>query len=210
MRTRSVIGPLMGLLLLSSCTFGSGEVISEQRDVSGFERIELATSGDVVVQVTGTESVQIEAEENILPLLTTDVVDGTLVLGSERSFSTSRGIDYTITAATLQGVSITGSGDIEVTAVDGGTFFATIDGSGTIEASGRCETLAVEVGGSGTFDGAELRCPVGTASISGSGDALVDVTDVLDATVSGSGTIEYLGDPEVRTDISGSGDVTRG
>lgn len=195
---------------LAACTVGSGDMSQSEREVSGFDRISLSTSGDVIVQVTGTESLEVEAEDNILPLLTTDVVDGVLVLGSDRPFSTNRGITYRITAETLTGIEVSGSGDVEALAIDASTFTVAISGSGSVEPSGVCDTLGVDVSGSGTFVGTELECGVGGVSVSGSGDASVDISDVLDADISGSGSIEYLGDPELRSDVTGSGSIRQG
>jgi hypothetical protein len=197
-------------LVLSGCVVGSGDVTSSQRPVEGFDRITLATSGNVLVEVTGTDSLTIEAEENILPLLTSDVVDGVLILGSDGNFTSSRGITYTITASSLQGVEVSGSGDLEADGIDSSSFVTLVSGSGSVRPSGECTTLAVEVSGSGSFQGDDLRCAIGRVTVAGSGDARVDVTETLDATVTGSGTIEYMGDPELSSSVSGSGDVEQG
>jgi hypothetical protein len=197
-------------LMLAACTVGSGTSATVERPVEGFDRIVLTTSGDVIVQVTGSEALQIEGDENILPLLTTDVQDGALILGSTRSFTTTVPITYTITADQLVGVDVSGSGDVEAVAIDTSTFAVSISGSGTVEPSGRCGTLSVEISGSGTFSGNELGCEIGQVTVSGSGDATVNASNVLDASVSGSGTIEYLGDPELRSHITGSGDIEQG
>lgn len=51
-------------------TRGSGTVITESRDLSDFNEVVLQGSGEVVVTVDGTEALTIEAEDNIMPLLT--------------------------------------------------------------------------------------------------------------------------------------------
>ena len=144
-----------------------------------------------------------------MPLLTTEVRNGRLELGSTGSFSTSKGITYTITAASLDGVEISGSGDVDAREIDAEAFDARISGSGKIEASGVAGSLVVDVSGSGNYSGEALVASVGEASVSGSGRAVVNVTDQLEASVSGSGNIEYLGDPEVDASTSGSGSVAR-
>ena len=197
-------------LAFGACTIGSGEMVSEVRPAEGFDRVVLASSGDVEIRLTGTESVEVEAEDNLQPLLTVEVVNGTLELGSDGSFSTTRSVTYVITAARLNGVGISGSGDVSASGVDAGTFDVSISGSGNVEASGTCEELNVTISGSGNFDGAALSCATGSVTVSGSGGVVIDVTDDLDVEISGSGDVEYLGDPSVRTDISGSGEVSRG
>lgn len=196
-------------ILAAGCTVGSGDVITESRDVSGFDEIVLMTSGDVVVEVTGSESLEIEADDNVMSLLTSEVVNGRLELGSSGSFSTTRGITYTITASELVGVTISGSGNIDVSGVDTDSFQATVTGSGNIDPSGSSTSLEVTISGSGEFSGDDLESAIGDVTVSGSGEAVVNVTDNLVVRITGSGDVRYMGDPTIDQDISGSGGVSQ-
>jgi len=213
-RTRSsVVAVLMAALVCASCVRlgleGSGTVISESREVSGFNEIVLGGTGRVVVEVTGTESLTIEAEDNIMPLLETKVRDGRLRLETKRSISPTVEIVYTITAATLDGLVISGSGVVEAEAIDGTDFRVDISGSGDVDAEGTLSgLLSISISGSGAFDGESLTAPRGRVDVSGSGNAVVNVTDDLDVSVSGSGDVEYLGLPSIDSEMSGSGAVT--
>lgn len=189
---------------------GSGTMATETRQVSGFHEIDLSGSGHVLVSVTGTESLTVEAEDNILPLLTSEVRNGRLVLGARRSISPTREIVYTITVVSLEGVSVSGSGIVTATGIDVSGFDVEISGSGTVVPEGVADQIDLSISGSGRFDGDELVSSSGHVSISGSGRAVVKVTDVLDVEVSGSGRVEYLGDPAVTSSISGSGSVSKG
>ena len=142
-------GAVFLLLALSGCeggvfgVRGSGNVITESRDVSGFSEIALAGSGKVRVDVNGTESLIIEAEDNIMPLLTSEVHDGRLELGAESSISPTTDIIYTVGAIALEGVAISGSG--EVTAdwlVAADSFDVDISGSGRVEPTGTTDALS--------------------------------------------------------------------
>jgi hypothetical protein len=188
---------------------GSGNVITESRIVSGFDEIVLSGSGEVVVDVDGTESLTIEAEDNIMPLLTTEVRDGRLELSTKSSISPTVTVIYTISAATLDGLSIGGSGDITAAGINAESFDAEISGSGQIEVTGTTDAIDLEISGSGRYAGANLVASIATVSVSGSGHALVNVTDTMDAEISGSGTVEYIGDPNVNSSISGSGDISQ-
>lgn len=188
---------------------GSGDVTTDSRDVSGFTEIVVLGSGEVVVDVTGSESLTIEAEDNIIPLLTTEVENGRLELGAKSSISPTKPIRYTITAAQLDGASISGSGNVVATGVDTDAFDVEINGSGSVTPTGTSGALSVEISGSGDYSGEGLTSEVGSVRISGSGAAVVNVTDDLDIEISGSGDVAYLGDPTVSQSISGSGDVTQ-
>ena len=209
-------GALLPLLLgMTGCdgglfgVRGSGNVITESREVSGFNEIALRGNGTVVVVVDGTESLTIEAEDNIMPLLTSEVSNGRLELSSESSISPTREIRYTISAAVLGAVSISGSGDITVTNIDAESFDAEISGSGRIEPRGTTAELNVGISGSGDFEGEGLAAAIGSVRVSGSGNAVVNVSEDLDVTISGSGDVQYTGNPSLTSSVSGSGDVTR-
>jgi hypothetical protein len=68
MRHRVVLA-LLAVLLLAGCTItrGSGQLSSESRQVSGFTKVELSGSGELKIEQTGTESLTISAEDNVLP-----------------------------------------------------------------------------------------------------------------------------------------------
>jgi Putative auto-transporter adhesin, head GIN domain len=212
------VAVVMSLLAVTGCddivggavgVRGSGKTVTESRDVSGFDEIAVLGSGVVVVTVDGTESLVVEAEDNIMPLLRTEVRNGRLELGPKQSISPTEEIRYTISAASLEGVSISGSGDISATGVDSKSFSVAITGSGHIVPTGTTGDLAVDISGSGNFEGAGLEARIGEVTISGSGSAAVNVTDTLDVTIAGSGGVSYSGTPSLTTSISGSGDVTR-
>jgi hypothetical protein len=188
---------------------GSGTVVTESRDVSGFSEIDLAGSGKVLVDVDGTESLVIEAEENIMPLLTSEVRGGRLELGAKSSISPTTDIIYRVSAIALEGVAVAGSGEVTATGVVAGSLDVDISGSGRVEPTGSAGTLIVEISGSGRYLGEALEAPVGTVRVSGSGEAVVNVTDDLDVDISGSGAVRYIGEPVVSESISGSGDITR-
>jgi hypothetical protein len=212
-RARVILAVLLPAILCASCirpgVEGSGNVITESREVGDFNEIVLGGTGRVVVDVTGNETLTIEAEDNIMPFLETRVRNGRLRLDTSRSISPTVEIVYTITAETLDGLVISGSGVVEVEAVDGTDFRVDISGSGDVAVEGTLSgLLSVSISGSGEFDGESLTAPDGRVDVSGSGNAVVNVADDLEVSVSGSGEVEYLGVPNVESSVSGSGTVT--
>lgn len=201
---------LAAATLGAACTIGSGNMSTESRDVSGFDEIVLLGSGDVTVEVTGTESLEIEAEDNVMSRLTSEVVDGRLELGVDGPITTTRGITYTITAEQLVGLTVRGSGDVTGTDIDTDAFHITIEGSGNVDLTGTSSDLAVRIAGSGDFDGRDIESNTGEIIIDGSGSARVNVTDELVVTINGSGDVEYEGNPVLRQIVNGSGNVSRG
>lgn len=120
------------MLFAVGCTVGSGDIVTESRVIDSFDRVEISTAGNADINVTGSESLVIRADDNLLDRLTSEVRAGRLDLGSRRSFTTDNVITYTITAAELTGATVSGSGNIVVALGEGDDFEATISGSGEI------------------------------------------------------------------------------
>lgn len=187
----------------------NGAMITETRDVQDFHGVRLLGSGDATIAVGQANSLVIEAEEAIMPRLTSDVVDGILNLGVEEgsSVQTQLGWDYTITVESLDMLEILGSSDVDIRGLSGGALSSTIMGSGDIVARGEVEAQAIVIAGTGNYHAFDLASETASVVISGSGDVDVDVTDSLDARIMGSGNVTYSGDPAVSESIMGSGSI---
>lgn len=190
---------------------GSGNVISESRPVAGFKRVRLRGSGNLLVEQTGVESLTIEAEDNILPLLRSDVENGQLILGLRPGtrIVTHKPIVYRLTVKELEGIEGSGSGSVDAKGLNTDRF--SFDGSGSIEVrlAGRADELELSISGSGEYDGESLTSRRARVEVSGSADVLVNAQDVLDVQLSGSGDVRYVGNPTVTQRVSGSGSVTK-
>ena len=130
-------------------------------------------------------------------------------MGAESSISPTTDIIYTVGAMALEGVAVSGSGQVTAAGVAADSFDVEISGSGRVEVTGAAGTLAVDISGSGRYVGEDFEASVGTVRVSGSGEAVVNVTDDLDVDVSGSGGVQYIGDPRITESVTGSGDISR-
>jgi hypothetical protein len=214
MRLRVALALLTVALLLAACsvTRGSGQLASESRPVTGFTKVELSGTGELTIEKTGTESLAISAEDNLLPLLTSEVSGDTLVLGTKRNTEivTTKPINYALTVKDLTGLTLSGSGNIRLSNLSTTRLTTKISGSGTITASGTADDQDLDISGSGRYQADQLASKTVSAGISGSGTASVLVSDALDVRISGSGTLTYTGDPtRVTQDVSGSGKLIK-
>lgn len=191
---------------------GSGTIETESRAAEDFSGVVLQGAGTVIIDVSGTESLTITADDNILPLLTSTVRDGRLELGvqSNTRLSPSETVTYRITTDDLDSVVVQGSGDVTANGIDTDDLDLSIPGSGDIAANGVAGTIEVTISGSGGVDAAELRAEKGTVDINGSGDAIVNASTSLDVTINGSGDVEFLGKPKLNETINGSGNISPG
>src|SRR6266853_3591056 len=109
----SVTVALILPVLLSACIHGvrgSGVRKTEQRDLPVFNAIETSGAFDVEVTCQKPTSVEIEADDNIVPLVQTDVRGGVLYVSTTKSYSSSGGIKLRITLSELASVKSTGAG----------------------------------------------------------------------------------------------------
>jgi len=230
---------LVVILTLTACNTGlrvikgSGNVITETRQVSNFDSIELSGSGEVILTQGGSESLTIETDDNVMEYIEAKVENGTLKLGLVTGFPTGVNIQtYTrlifyVSANNLTGLSTSGSGQIETDNIEADRLDLSVSGSGTIQITdllaselradisgsgginlgGDVAVQDVDVSGSGNYEAGEVCSASVKVSVSGSGNAIVCAIETLDASVSGSGNVNYYGSPEINVSDSGSGNV---
>jgi hypothetical protein len=204
-----------GSVILGGCMFngipGSGKIVTEPRTVSGFSTVSLSGNGQVLVEQTGTESLTVTTDDNLLPYVKADVHGGTLELGTKEmtNLNPTEDIVFKLTVKKLDELDISGSGKADVKRLDQDRLQVRISGSGDVSGQGTANDLDLRISGSGSYRGEALKSKQATVGVSGSGNALISASETLHANVSGSGTIEYVGDPQVTQNISGSGSVRR-
>jgi len=210
---------------------GNGNVKRQAREAGHFTAVAMALSGKVEVRRGERDSVAIEADDNLLPLIETVVEDGTLQIRTRHAVSIhTRKLRVFVTVRQLERLALAGSGDIDADRMDGARVQFDIGGSGTIRVGkveaerivvgvggsgnlrvegGAVRTVSISVGGSGDIDFARVRAESANVTIAGSGDATVWVRDSLSTTMMGSGSVAYYGDPRVAKSMMGSGNVRR-
>jgi hypothetical protein len=191
---------------------GSGVAASQTRVLAPFRRVDLAGSNNVTIRVGGRQSVVVHADDNLLRRITTVVREGTLVIGNTPgSFSATSPMSVEIRVPSLSVLKLSGSGGIDAEGVRSSNLIVSLSGSGVLRAAGRAANLDVRLGGSGDIQLDRLAARDALAVMSGSGRILVLATNRLDASVSGSGSIVYIGHPTYLTkSVTGSGAVIRG
>jgi Putative auto-transporter adhesin, head GIN domain len=188
---------------------GSGNLKTDTRVVTGFTQIALASIGDVTLSQTGTESLTIEAEDNLLPHLRSAVSGGRLTLDTDTSLRPTKPVHYTITVKDLTGVDVSGAGNLTGTQLHANAIKIRISGAGDVSLSGQAESQDIGLSGAGNYDAAKLATKTAKVVIDGAGNAVVHATDAVDAKLSGVGNIDYIGDPKVTQSVSGVGAVRK-
>ena len=210
---------------------GNGKVTKQAREVSNFSALGLALPGTVEVRMGTTESVWIETDDNIIPLIETVVEDGTLkirpvrrelqldtrnlkvVVQAKKLDRIAVGGSGSVDAEGIRGSKLTfdvgGSGSMNLRGIEGESVIVSLGGSGNLKASGSADKLKVSIGGSGKVSTGQLATRDAVVSIGGSGQAVVSARQTLTVSVAGSGDVGYYGEPQVTKSVMGSGTVKR-
>jgi tellurite resistance-related uncharacterized protein len=241
MKTRRLIIPVLFVsLLLVSCglltNFGvkviipSNNMISENRDVSGYSAIEFSTFGKLNIIQGDTESLNLSGPDNLVPEITTTVNNGKLVIKtrdniSVTTLSSDRMLTFTIVVKDLTSLDISGAGDVQVETLSSPSMDLSMSGAGRVQMnqlttnnlqvdlsglggldiSGNASQATIDISGAGSVNASDLKLQTASINISGLGSATVWVTDQLSGEISGAGSVSYYGSPQISTSSSGLG-----
>ena len=221
MRTKSIFWLIFVLISASiACTVtsgngdaetvrGSGNIVTEEREVSDFTSISLQGWGELIIDQTGSESLSITGDDNFLPYIETEVRGRELIISipSNTIFNDITDLTYHVTVKTIDNLDLSGAGDIEVLHLDSEDWHVNLSGAGNITVSGEVDTQTIVISGAGGYNAEELSSQEASIEHSGAGMAVVQVSDTLDVNISGLGSVEYIGDPTVNQTITGVGSV---
>lgn len=190
---------------------GSGTSKAEPRAVATFNKIELRGAFDVKVICQRDQSIDIQADDNLLPFIYSEVDGSTLKIGTRQKFSTRTPIQITITVPNLEALSLAGSGDVEVIEVNNQQLAINLAGSGDVRLSGTTKAVNLSLAGSGDIDAQELFSDSAKVSVAGSGNVVVNAEKDLETRIAGSGDVTYYGNPtNVVKKVAGSGSIHHG
>lgn len=217
--SRLVLLTLVGLLGLSlaGCVAvggrervqGSGTVTAEERDVAPFTAIDVSGIGELVIAQGEAEGLTVETDDNLHAVVVSEVRDGTLYLdfSSDVTVVSLSRITFTLTVRELERITLSGAATVRVQDLDGTQLTVDNSGIGAVIVSGAVQEQHVILSGAGSYDGAALASERATVDLSGVGSVVVNVRERLDATLSGAGSVEYIGTPEVHTSGGGLGTI---
>jgi hypothetical protein len=220
---------LSSLLLLTACNWsecgdcmttggegtkieGSGVMKTEVRPVEPFTSIVLTDvdSSLLIIERTGEESLTVTAEENLLAMFTSEVKDGVLYLTFKKgnSFHGKRPT-YKVTVKDLRHIHVQGGVVIEASKLESEKLSILVEGAAAGNLSGRVDDLTIDIKGAGILSAGDLKAKRAKVSVQGAGQVTVNASDELDAEVSGTGFIWYIGTPKLKSNVNGLGLIQR-
>jgi hypothetical protein len=203
---------LSSLLLFAGCHIGvkgSGVRKTEKRELPAFTSIETVGAFEVAVTCQKPASFEIEADDNILPLIQTEVRDGVLHIITTKHYSATGGIAVRITVPNLDSLKSTGAGKFRVSDVKNDNFEIHSTGAAQVSVSGQSKSVRISSTGAGKIDAHSLRANKADVDVTGAATVDVSASDELDVSVSGAGRVTYSGNPKINKHVSGAGQVTK-
>lgn len=230
---------LLMSLFLSSCAFdinlgdfgtgekGNGEIVTESRNTKQ-EFTKISAQEGIMVYVTQAKeyAIKVEADENIIDLIGTDISDGNLKIHAIENIGRATKKVYVslpnITSLkSSSGAQLDSENKIKTKAliVDGSsganmnlsieTNEVEIDASSgaNLKLEGKAEDTNIDASSGGNINAKNLETQYCDADASSGGNLSIHVNKNLKAEASSGGNISYLGDPTVENNKSVSGSV---
>jgi hypothetical protein len=188
---------------------GSGKRALQKRDVSPFTSISTEGSFEIEVVCQQPASLQIEADDNILPLISTEISNNVLRLKTLQSYAVSEPVTLKITVPNLEGLSASGAGKIEISGLKNDKFEIDSSGAPTIRVAGTTKVVDISSSGAARIDTHKLRASRAVVDSKGLSQIELDARDQLDVTISGPSHVTYEGDPVVTKQIHGPGKLEK-
>ncbi len=198
-------------LLLSSCDFigikGNGHIVTDQRPVGEFT--EIAASGPVSVEWhSGSPSLSITTDENLLRYIDNHVSGGTLRFHNRDHVRPTHGIKVVVSSAHLNGADLRGAVDLIAKNLSGLKFYTRAAGASDITLDGNVDEFLVDLTGAADLRASKLQTRTTVISSTGASDATVFVTEALRVSITGAGDVNYFGHPKtVEKHVTGAGSI---
>jgi hypothetical protein len=221
--------------LFASCNalggaHGDGNVLKETRKVSSFDGIDVSGAFDIILKQGLTEEVTVEADANLLPLIGTEVVGGTLRIETKKPVNHVTVMKVYVTVKDLKRIDVSGAVDIntdgritvpELSIDASGASDSKLDiavqklkldcsGASKMRFSGSATDVNMDLSGASDIFGYDLLAESYDIEISGAGNAQLNVSKRIRAEISGAGSVKYKGSPtEIDQSVSGAGSIKK-
>jgi hypothetical protein len=208
---------------------GSGNVATEERGVSGFDKVAVSAGMNLYLEQGDKEYLKIEAEDNILQNISTEVNGGKLTIKFKNligSVSATEPINVYLTVIDLKelyassGVVIdskeinTDSLKINISsgaegemAIKAGSIDVSLSSGSTLKLSGTVESQKVNLSSGVDYRASDLVSRNAKINVSSGARAKVSVSDNLDVNISSGASVEYSGTPAIVSNISSGGSL---
>ncbi len=188
---------------------GSGRIATEVRDLHGFDSVEAGGVFQVEIIANKDFSVEVEADDNLLQFIRTEVSRGRLEISTEKRISSGNPILVRITAPNIERINASGASKISLADVKNSELAIDVSGASKVKVTGETGDLTVESSGASHIDASNLNTVNTAIDASGASNVSVNVSGKLKTDASGASQIRYSGSPKaVIKDLSGASSLS--
>lgn len=215
MKKTALLLILVSAVLVAGChrmgpgVRGSGKRVMQKRDVGDFKSISTQGAFDIRVVSQKPTSLELEGDDNIVSLISTEVTGGVLYLKSLRNYSVSEPIVFRISVQNLEALAVSGAGKIDISGLNNERFEIDSSGAPSIRVAGITKLIDIDSSGAAKIDTQKLQAARAVVDSKGVSKIDLDVKDQLDVKISGPSTVTYEGDPIVNKTVNGPGKLER-
>jgi hypothetical protein len=213
LHTRTLMVAALALLSATTAacdlvgTRGEGAVTSETRQTDTFSRVESGAGIHVSIGIGDASALEVRAQSNLLPLITTEVVDGTLRIGSSKGYTTSEKVEVILATPQLERIVLSGGSRGTIDGVSSDTFDVELNGGSVLTATGTASTITLHVSGGSVAELDGLTAATISADLSGGSRAEVRATDLVDGSATGGSRVSVAGGANTTVDTTGGSQV---
>lgn len=175
---------------------GSGNVKTDKRSVASFDSVYVGCPGTIQVRSQGQGSLEISGDDNIVPLITTEVKNNTLYIRSTDTYSPKDKLQIVISTPDLTKLVFAGAGEATLANIKNDKIEIVMSGAGSVSASGETKEADITLSGAGSVDAKNLHAVDAKVNSTGVGSVDIYATGHLDASAVGVGEINYYGKPK--------------
>lgn len=202
------------LLLCTNCVLeqgikGSGNVIKEKREAKPFTQIKIDGVFNIYLTQGETEHIEVEADDNLLEYIKTDINNGILSIDTEQKLRIKKSHKSNV-YITLKDISVIDFGGVGNIYCSSELILNTLQinnsGVGSIKLKGKAKEVSMINSGVGNIKATEFEVEYLDVKATGVGSIKVNATKELNASITGVGSVYYTGNPQSQhVDIDGIG-----
>jgi hypothetical protein len=190
---------------------GSGKKETSVRELADFDKVELTTFGEIRISIGETFSVKIDIDDNLVDAVDSKVVDGKLIVTTNKRFTSGIGPIVNVVMPSLKLIDLPGRGSATFKGLKGDEITMNLTGAGSVTGQGEVNQVNVYHAGDGRVDIRKLEAKRAKVVLSGGGGASLKAEDYIEIDSSGSGTVAVHSTPkEVKKNVTGTGVVEVG
>lgn len=194
---------------LNNSVEGSGNIVTENRPVEDFSAVDVGGVFRVEITAGKEFSVNVEADDNLLPLIQTSVNGDTLEISTDERLSSDKPILIRVTARDINEIKASGAASVSILGVKNDELRIDLSGASDLTAAGETGTLNAEISGASVIKARQLSSESVGVDASGASRAYVSASKELTAEASGASSVAYAGNPEnVEKHVSGASSIT--